>query len=53
MTPTGEVTAAVLDFDAVPLETIPGAPAAALDALVQRFTLGPPVSGMADFASAI
>jgi hypothetical protein len=56
MTPTDEVTTAVLDFDAVPLEAIPGAPAVALDALVQRVTLGPlaiPTRGMAAFASAI
>lgn len=56
MTPTGEVTTAVLDFDAVPLEAIPGASAAVLDALVHRVTPGPPVipaRGMADFASAI
>jgi hypothetical protein len=55
MTPTDEVTTAVPDFSAVPLEAIPGASAVALDTLVQRITLRPPVApvrGVA-FGSAI
>jgi hypothetical protein len=55
MKATDEVTTAVPDFDAVPLEEIPGAPVVALRTVLQRVTtarpvvLAPPVA----FASAI
>ena len=53
MRPTDEVTSAVPDFGTVPLEEIPGASVIALDALVQRVTLGSVPSCGVAFGSAI